>query len=223
MKECGGFWTESWKAMFVLTLITHFLQCIWIFLVWFSLFKCIHVWQCTSVCIVDEIMIRNWVGLIVFLFIHYKCEQHTFCHLNSYRYIYVLLLATCSWWWMVSVGRVGGMSCDMWDWDPTEISYVYESTAFRWRCRLYWRWNWLATMCNRSLSRYVYVQRNVSLLSTASNQYVFVLCVSYVFSNMRIPGLLQNLLCILLRYLRKITMLPEFIIWITILMRHNTM
>ena len=36
-----GVWREIWQAMFLLALITHFLLCIWIFLVCFAFLKCI--------------------------------------------------------------------------------------------------------------------------------------------------------------------------------------
>ena len=46
-----------------------------------------------------------------------------------------------------------------------------------------------------------------SLLQTK----VFLLCMRYVFSNTRIPGILQNVKCILSWYLSKITMSSEFV------------
>ena len=83
---------------------------------------------------------------------------------------------------MDSVDRMGGLFCDMWDRDPTEKSCVYQPTAFKWRCHLFWRSNWIATMCNSSLSKYVYVERNVCILFTASNQrfpIVYEVCLQY--------------------------------------------
>jgi len=109
---------------------------------------------------------------------------------------------------MDTVDRVGGLFCDMWDRDPTEKSCVYQSIAFKWRCHLFWPSNWNATMCNSSLSKYVYVERNVlfSLLQTN----VFLLCMKYVFSNTSIPRRFQKVKCIFVICLRKITMSSEF-------------
>ena len=133
-----GVWRDIWEAMFLLTLITHFLLCIWIFLVCFSFLKCIYVCM--------------------------------FYQLKSWRYTRLLILRNSSWRRMDSVDRVGGVFCDMWDRDPTEKSCVYQPTAFKWRCHLFWPSNWIATMWSSSLSKYVYVKRNVCILFTASNQ-----------------------------------------------------
>jgi len=110
---------------------------------------------------------------------------------------------------MDTVDRVGGLFCDMWNRDPTEKSCVYQSTAFKWRCHLFWRSNWNTTMCNSSLSKYVYVERNDCIFSLLQTN-IFLLCIRYVLSNTRIPRIFQNVKCIFVIYLSKIPMSSEF-------------